>query len=149
MRTQEGYGRWLFLRTLQNELSPNQANASVKQLAIASRPGEVREVEYFMYSRTRAVPPKIAIVKNSVPVTSSQSWCAARVNERSVVFTPLITAFTVRLRPARSPATRATTPNFRKAETLLTILDFNSLRRYNDPTLASGEPFGESWHLRT
>ena len=26
-------------------------------------------------------------------------------------------------------------------------LDFNSLQRYNDPTLASGEPFGESWHL--
>jgi hypothetical protein len=37
-----------------------------------------------------------------------------------VVRTPLITALNVRLRPACCPATRATSPSFRKAETLLT-----------------------------
>jgi len=45
---------------------------------------------------------------------------------------PEVMALSVLLRPACLRATVAATPNFRKVETLLTILDFNSLRRYND-----------------
>jgi hypothetical protein len=41
---------------------------------------------------------------------------------------------TVRLRPACWPTMRAATPSFRNEETLLTVLDFNSLRRYNGAT---------------
>ena len=48
---------------------------------------------------------------------------------------PLMTAFSVRLRAACCRATWAATPNFRKVETLLTALDFNSLGRYNGAAL--------------
>ena len=44
----------------------------------------------------------------------------ARPNDRPVARTPLSAALSVRLRPACSPAARATTPNFRKAETVFT-----------------------------
>lgn len=66
------------------------------------------------------------------PVTSSQSWCSARPKERAVVLTALITALAVRLRPAWVRATWAAIPNFRKAETLLTVSILTALRRYND-----------------
>ena len=66
------------------------------------------------------MPPKAAIARNTVPVISSHNWCAARPKDRAVVRTPLITALKVRLRPACCPATRATTPSFRKVETLFT-----------------------------
>ncbi len=66
------------------------------------------------------MPPNTAIARNTVPVTSSHNWCAASPKDRAAVRTPLITALNVRLRPACCPATRATTPSFRKAETLFT-----------------------------
>jgi hypothetical protein len=66
------------------------------------------------------MPPNAAIARNTVPVTSSHNWCAARPKDRVVVRTPLITAVNVRLRPACCPATRATTPSFLRVETLLT-----------------------------
>jgi len=55
-----------------------------------------------------------------VPITSSQSWCSTWPNERNVVLTPRMMALSVRLRRACCPVTRATTPNFCQAETLLT-----------------------------
>ena len=60
-------------------------------------------------------------MKKMTPVTSSHNWWAARPKDRPVVRTPLMTALNVRLRPACCPTTRATAPNFRKAETLLTL----------------------------
>jgi len=75
---------------------------------------------YFEYSRTKANAPNAAIDRNKVPVTSSHNWCAARVNERSVVRTAPMMALSVRFRPARSRATRAAAPTFRMVETPLT-----------------------------
>jgi SAM-dependent methyltransferase len=92
----------------------------VKQTVIAIRLAVVCPAAYRIDSRTAAAPPKTAIARNTVPVTSSHNWCAARPNDRAVVRAPLITALTVRLRDACCPATRATTPSFRMAETLFT-----------------------------
>jgi hypothetical protein len=50
-------------------------------------------------------------------------------------------ARSTRLLPACLAATRATTPIFCAVETLLTTLDFNSLRRYNDATCLGTWPF--------
>jgi hypothetical protein len=64
------------------------------------------------------------------------------------VATALVAARTVRLRLTCWPATRATTPNFRAVETLLTGLDFNSLERYNDANLRPrSKRFSGSRHL--
>jgi hypothetical protein len=139
-------------RTRQKELRPNQAKTAVKHAARATRFPLTWRAVYREYSRTSAAAPETAINRNTVPVTSSQSWWAARPKERSVVLTPLMTAFRVRLRPACCRATCAATPNFRKVETLLTALDFNSLWRYNDATLCCAEgrrePFSPRWHLK-
>ena len=56
-------------------------------------------------------------------------------------------ARTVRLRPAWSLTTRAATPNFRKAETLLTHSILTAFGRYNDRTQGCGEPFRRQEHL--
>jgi hypothetical protein len=64
-----------------------------------------------------------------------------------VVRTPDRIAPTVRLRPACCWATRAAAPTFRKVETLLTVLDFSSLRRYNDRTVGRREPLAAKRHL--
>lgn len=135
----------------QNEVNPNQANTSVKQIAAATRFATACPARYFEYSRTSAAPPNSAMERKTVPVTSSHSWCAARPKERPAVRTAPQAARTVRLRPTWLPATRAATPNFRKEETLLTALDFNSLRRYNDATSGprrSSEPLQRLGHLR-
>lgn len=123
-----------FLYARQNEVKPNQANKSVKQIATAMRLAAACPARYSPYSRISAIPPNTAMKRKTVPVTSSHSWCAARPNVRPAVRTAPQAARSMRLRPACSPATRAATPNFRTAETLLTVLDFNSTRRYNDPT---------------
>ena len=59
----------------------------------------------------------------------------------------LISARAVRLRPAWSRAMRATAPNFRKAETLLTASILTAFERYNDAAECSGEPFCHKRHL--
>ena len=69
-----------------------------------------------------------------------------------MVRTPLITALKVRLRPACCPATRATTPNFRKAETLLTASILTARRhtmaqRQENGSDQNSEPLRPEWHL--
>jgi hypothetical protein len=64
-----------------------------------------------------------------------------------VVPTAFIMARTVRLRLAWSLTTRAATPNFRKAETLLTHSILTALGRYNDAAQECGEPFRRREHL--
>ena len=59
----------------------------------------------------------------------------------------LISALAVRLRPAWSRATRATAPNFRNAETLLTPSILTASGGYNDATQGCGEPFCHKRHL--
>ena len=108
------------LLTFQNELMPNQANVTVKQIATATRPKPTRPAWYFVYSCARAIPPLAAITRKTRPVTSSHNWCATRPKARALVAAAFPAARRVRLRPACCLATRATTPNFRAAETLLT-----------------------------
>jgi len=113
-----------FFFTLQNEVTPNHANVTVKQIAITTRPDPTRPAWYFAYSCANATPPRPAIARKTNPVTSSQSRCRTRPNDRAVVRTAAVIARIVRLRsaccPAKRPATRATIPSFRAAETLLT-----------------------------
>jgi len=59
----------------------------------------------------------------------------------------LIIALAARLRPAWSLTTRAATPNFRNAETLLTPSILTAFGRYNDATQECGEPFRRQEHL--
>jgi len=84
-----------------------------------------------------------AIRRKKNPITSSHNWCNARPNDRAVVRTPFMTALRVRLRPACRPATCATTPNFRKVETLLTasILTASGATMTQRSGAATGEPF--------
>jgi len=63
------------------------------------------------------------------------------------VATAFISAIAGRLRPACSRATRATSPNFRNAETLLTPSILTAFERYNDATQGCGEPFCHKRHL--
>ena len=71
-----------FLFTLQNELSPNQANDTVKHTASSSRPCSVARPDWYLpYARMPAMAPTPAIARNVNPVTSSQSWC--RSGQRS------------------------------------------------------------------
>jgi hypothetical protein len=76
----------------------------------ATRLAVVWPTSYFLYSRTTARVPSTAIVKKTVPVTSSHNWCMARLKDRVVAQTPLITALNVRLRRTCCPATRVATP---------------------------------------
>jgi len=73
-----------------------------------------------VYSCARAIPPLAAITRKTRPVTSSHNWCATRPKARALVAAAFPAARRVRLRPACCLATRATTPNFRAVETLLT-----------------------------
>ncbi len=113
-----------FFFTLQNEVTPNQANVTVKQIAITTRADPTRPAWYFAYSCASATPPRAAIARKTNPVTSSQSRCRTRPNDRAVVRTAAVIARIARLRSAcwaaKRPATRATIPSFRAAETLLT-----------------------------
>jgi len=113
-----------FFFTLQNDVTPNQAKVTVKQIAITTRPDPTRPAWYLAYSCPSATPPRPAIARKTNPVTSSQSWCRTRPKDRAVLRTAAVIARIVRLRsaccPAKRPATRATIPSFRSAETLLT-----------------------------
>lgn len=62
-----------FCRTLQNELTPNHANVTVKQIAITTRPTPIRPASYFAYSFAAANPPLAAITRKINPVTSSHN----------------------------------------------------------------------------
>ena len=63
----------LFFLTLQNELTPNQANVKVKQVATTTRPNPVFPASYFENSCARAIPPLAAITRKTRPVTSSHN----------------------------------------------------------------------------
>jgi hypothetical protein len=63
-----------FFFTLQNEVTPNQAKVTVKQIAITTRPDPTRPAWYFAYSCANATPPRPAIARKTNPVISSQSW---------------------------------------------------------------------------
>ncbi len=63
----------LFCLTLQNELTPNHANVTVKQTAATTRPIPTRPASYFAYSFAAANPPLAAITRKISPVTSSHS----------------------------------------------------------------------------
>ncbi len=140
--------RWPFLRAFQNELSPNQANVTVQQIAIAKRLLPEPPAWYFSYSLNVALAKPRAKMRKISPVTSSHSWCAARPRDRPVVRTPLITALKVRLRPACSPATRATTPNLRNVETLLTASILTAFGATMAQRRETSEPFPRRWHLK-
>src|ERR1700722_4585676 len=60
------------------------------------------------------------MIRKITPAISSQSWCSTRPNAVAVVAAARVAARTVRLRLACWVATRATTPNFRAVETLVT-----------------------------
>ncbi len=62
-----------FCLTLQNELTPNHANVTVKQIATTTRPTPARPAWYFAYSCAEAIPPLPAINKKTSPVTSSHN----------------------------------------------------------------------------
>jgi hypothetical protein len=105
-----------------------------------------------LYSLKVAAAKLKARMRKITPVTSSHNWCAARPKDRPVVRTPLITALKVRLRPACCPATRATTPSFRKAETLLTASILTARRhtmaqRQENSGDQTSEPLRREWHL--
>ena len=127
--------RCLFLRTLQNELTPNQTNVSAKHTVTATRPSPTCPAWYFPYSLKLAPAKLRAITKNRTPTNSSHSWCNTLPKERAVARAALINALTVRLRPACFPSTRATIPTFRQVETLLTMSILAALRSYNGATL--------------
>jgi hypothetical protein len=71
------------------------------------------------------------MMRKKSQVISSHNWCPASPHDRTPLRALIITALTVRLRPACWLIIRAATPSFRNEETLLTVLDFNSLRSYN------------------
>src|SRR5580700_4138904 len=62
-----------FCRTFQNELTPNQAKVTVKQIATTTRPNPARPASYFAYSLAAANPPLAAITRKTNPVTSSHN----------------------------------------------------------------------------
>ena len=62
-----------FCLTLQNELTPNHANVTVKQTATTTRPTPTRPASYFAYSFAVANPPLAAITRKISPVTSSHN----------------------------------------------------------------------------
>jgi hypothetical protein len=109
-----------FRRTRQNELTPNQANMVVKQIASTTRLKPALPALYFAYSRTEANAPLAAISRKTQPIASSQRSCSALPEARAVVETALPTARRTRLLPACLAATFATTPIFCAVETLLT-----------------------------
>jgi hypothetical protein len=109
-----------FFLTLQNELTPNHANVTVKQIATATRPKPLPVEWNFAYSCARKIPPLAAITRKTRPVTSSHNWCSTRPKARAAVEAACRAARTIRLRWACCDATRATTPNFRAVETLFT-----------------------------
>jgi hypothetical protein len=109
-----------FRRTLQNELTPNQANSVAKQIARPTRPKPALPALYFAYSWAAASPPLAAMSRKTQPIASSQRSCSALPAARAVAETALPTARTTRLLPACLAATFATTPIFCAVETLLT-----------------------------
>jgi hypothetical protein len=143
----------LFFFTLQNELTPNHAKASVKPTAIRTRPAVARPASYFSYSRASAKAPNTAMDRNTAPVTSSHNTCATCPNDRAVARAPCRTAFQTRPRAACSvnscPATRVAAPNFRAAEMWFTA----SILTASGATMAQlsrgGEPFPRPEHPKS
>ena len=126
-------------RTRQNELTPNQMNESVKQIARISRPWPVTVPACNLaYSRRPAITPKPAIARNVKPVTSSQSWCSTSTNDFTVAMTALKRAAPVRLRLTCWPRTLATVPSLRAVETVLTRSILTVFAGYNDATVRRG-----------
>ena len=140
------HGRWLFLRTLQNELRPNHANVRVKHTARITRPAVARPAVYFAYSRASAIPPTPAMAKKTVPITSSHRRCRICANVRPVARTALMAAFTRRLRPAMLRTTRNAIPTFRKLEIWLTASILTASGATMSANTVGGEPFRRSWH---
>ena len=113
--------RLAFCRTLQNELSPNQAKVAANKIATPNRPGPTSLARYFAYSLTAPLAKVIAMTRKITPITSNHNWCKTFTNDRVVPRTAPHAALTMRLRPACRPATWATTPNFRAVETFATL----------------------------
>jgi hypothetical protein len=107
-------------RTRQNELTPNHANKAAKAIASPTRPNPALPAAYFAYSRATAIPPLAAMSRKMQPIASSHKSCNAPPAARAAVETLRPKARTIRLLPACRLATRATTPIFCAAETLLT-----------------------------
>ncbi len=141
-----------FLRTRQNELTPNHPNITVKQMAATTRPTPVWAARYFANSCVAATAPLAAISRKTSPIISSHNSCSARPTDRPTVITALFAAFSPRLRftwsVATRDATRATTPNFCAVETLLTprILQPCTLQCRNQQprSKASAHPAGQA-----
>ncbi len=72
-RHQPRHYRRPFCLTLQNELTPNQANVTVKQIATTTPRNPARPAAYFAYSRADSIPPIAAIPRKTTPITSNQS----------------------------------------------------------------------------
>src|SRR5262244_300630 len=105
---------------LQNELTPNQAKVTVKQIARMTRPEPTVPAWYLAYSRAKASPPMPDRQRKTNPVTSSHNIPSIRPNDLAVTFRPLPMAVAQRLFPTCRPATLATIPSFRRVETLIT-----------------------------
>ena len=134
------HGRWLFLRTLQNELRPNQAKATVQPIAIASAAdANLSSVIFSVFLKRGAAEAEGHDQKNHSRhlqpelVGDMQEGPGRRLDgahdgaERAVAARLL----------ARDPRHH---PNLSPSGNFAHGLDFNSLRRYNDATLVTGEP---------
>lgn len=108
------------MRTLQNEVTPNQAKVTAKATVAVNRPRPPCPAWYLLYSLMLALVRLRAMTRNSTPTISNHNWCSTLPNERAVDRAAPMNALKVRLRPACCPATRATTPTLRHVDTLLT-----------------------------
>src|SRR5581483_498811 len=105
---------------LQKELTPNQANVTVKQSAKITRPEPTLPAWYFEYSLARAKPPIPDTHRKTNAVTSSHKLPSTRPKDAAVTRRPCANAPTRRPLPTCRPATLAMIPSFRRVETLTT-----------------------------
>src|SRR2546423_15430072 len=80
----DSHERWRFLRTLQKELTLNQAKVTAKQTVTATRPRPTWPAWDLQYSLKLALVKLRAITRKITPTNSTHSWCGRLPNERAV-----------------------------------------------------------------
>ncbi len=105
-----------FFQTRQKELTPNQPNNRVKQIATTILPEPARPWWYRRYSRKKARDPMPANAKKTNPVTSNHNCPRTRPRWLAVVCAALLATANVWLFLSCWPATRAAIPSLRAVE---------------------------------